>query len=92
MIDFETRDTYNFQQLKSELEICYLSKKSITHLQIKFNIIKQKSGENARQYSMRVDLAMELYESMIEKQGHNSKQKRIILDTNQKQALLGISK
>ena len=41
---------------------------------------------------MRVDLAMELYESMIEKQRHNSKQKRIILDTIQKQALLGISK
>jgi len=30
---------------------------------------------------------MELYESMIEKKGHNSKQKRIILDTIQKQAL-----
>jgi len=40
MIDFETRDIYDIQQLKSELETCYLSKKSTTHLQIEFNTIK----------------------------------------------------
>jgi len=50
------RDTgYNFQQSKSELKTCYLSKRSTTHLQIKFNTIKQKSGENARQDGLRVD-------------------------------------
>ena len=66
MIDFETRDIYDFQQLKSELETCYLSKRS-THLQIKFNIIKQKLSENVKQYGLRIDnLSMELYESMIE--------------------------
>ncbi|KYN12124.1 hypothetical protein ALC57_15717 [Trachymyrmex cornetzi] len=42
-------------------EICYLSKRSTTHLQIEFNTIKQKSSENARQYGLRVDnLSMEL--------------------------------
>jgi len=30
MIDFEIRDVYDFQQLKSELKTCYLSKRSTT--------------------------------------------------------------
>ena len=30
MIDFETWDIYDIQQLKSELETCYLSKRSTT--------------------------------------------------------------
>lgn len=57
MIDFETWDIYiyDFQQLKSELETCYLSKRSTTHLQIECNTIKQKLDENARQYGLRID-------------------------------------
>ncbi|KAL6417547.1 hypothetical protein ACFW04_013623 [Cataglyphis niger] len=66
MTDFETRDINNFGQLKRELEICYLSKKSTTHLQIEFNSLKQKNDESVRAYGLcAVNLAMELYESMI---------------------------
>jgi len=74
MTDFETRNIDSFQQLERELETCYLSKRSTTHLQIEFNSLKQKPGESA--YGMRVDnLSMELYESMIENQGHKSETK-----------------
>ena len=40
MTDFETRNIDSFQQLKRELETCYLSKRSTTHLQIEFNSLK----------------------------------------------------
>lgn len=52
MIDFETRDIEDFPQLKRDLETCYLSKRSITHLQIEFNSLKQKPGESARAFGM----------------------------------------
>lgn len=88
MTDFETRDVRTFQLRDLETVIW---KRSTTQLQIEFNSLKQKSGESARAYGIRVDnLAMELYESnytMIESQGHTSDQKRVILDTIQKQTL-----
>ena len=89
MLDFQTRKIRSFEQLKQELETCYASKKSMTHLQIEFNTLKQKSGENARTYGTRTDkLMMDLYESMIEgRQHYTAENKRAILDILQQQAL-----
>ncbi|XP_071576353.1 uncharacterized protein [Temnothorax nylanderi] len=88
MIDFQTREIRDFAQLKKELEVCYLSRKSTTHLQLEFNTLKQKSGESARAFGLRADkLAMELYDSMIEGRNHTIESKRTILETIQQQAL-----
>ncbi|XP_077282383.1 uncharacterized protein LOC143908567 [Temnothorax americanus] len=88
MIDFQTREIRDFAQLKKELEVCYLSRKSTTHLQLEFNTLKQKPGENARAFGLRADkLAMELYDSMIEERNHTIESKRTILETIQQQAL-----
>ncbi|XP_071627755.1 uncharacterized protein [Temnothorax longispinosus] len=88
MIDFQTREIRDFAQLKKELEVCYLSRKSTTHLQLEFNTLKQKPGENARAFGLRADkLAMELYDSMIEGRNHTIESKRTILETIQQQAL-----
>ncbi|KAL6265936.1 hypothetical protein P5V15_002783 [Pogonomyrmex californicus] len=88
MTDFQTRDIRDFAQLKRELEVCYLSKKSTTHLQLEFNTLKQKPGESARAFGLRTDkIAMELYESMIEGRQGKTESKRAILETIQQQAL-----
>ena len=89
MLDFQTRKVRDFEQLKQELEACYASKKSTTHLQIEFNTLKQRTGENARTYGLRADkLTMDLYESMIEgRQHYTTENKRAILDILQQQAL-----
>ncbi|KAL6265927.1 hypothetical protein P5V15_002770 [Pogonomyrmex californicus] len=47
MHDFQTRDIRTFMQLKREIEKCYLAKRSTTHIQREFNIIRQKPGESA---------------------------------------------
>jgi hypothetical protein len=47
MTDFDTRDIHDFDQLKRELETEYLTKRSLTHLQLEFNSLKQKPGEGA---------------------------------------------
>jgi len=39
--DFETRDIRTFEELKQQLEACYQTKQSVTHLQIEFNSLKQ---------------------------------------------------
>ncbi|KAL6257759.1 hypothetical protein P5V15_011377 [Pogonomyrmex californicus] len=88
MTDFQTRDIRDFAQLKRELEVYYFSKKSITHLQLEFNTLKQRSGESARAFGLRTDkLAMELYESMIKGRNNTIESKRAILETIQQQAL-----
>ncbi|KAL6446821.1 hypothetical protein ACFW04_001329 [Cataglyphis niger] len=88
MLDFQTRKIQNFAQLKNELEICYASKKSTTHLQIEFNTLKQKPGESARTYGFRADtLAIKLYESIMEKRHHTVDNKRAIMEIIQQQAL-----
>ncbi|XP_029659021.1 uncharacterized protein LOC115232977 [Formica exsecta] len=88
MLDFQTRKIQDFAQLKQELEVCYASKKSTTHLQIEFNTLKQKNGESARTYGLRADkLAMELYESMMEGRHHTVDNKRAIMEIIQQQAL-----
>ncbi|XP_071631814.1 uncharacterized protein [Temnothorax longispinosus] len=88
MTDFQTREIRDFAQLNKELEVCYLSRKSTTHLQLEFNTLKQKPGENARVFGLRADkLAMELYDSMIEGRNHTIENKRTILETIQQQAL-----
>ncbi|XP_070169655.1 uncharacterized protein [Polyergus mexicanus] len=88
MLDFQTRKIRDFAQLKNELEVCYASKKSTTHLQIEFNTLKQKNGESARTYGLRTDkLAMELYESMMEGRHHTVDNKRAIMEIIQQQAL-----
>ncbi|XP_077257584.1 uncharacterized protein LOC143894822 [Temnothorax americanus] len=88
MIEFQTREIRDFAQLKKELEVCYLSRKSTTHLQLEFNTLKQKPGENARAFGLSADkLAMELYDSMIEGRNHTIESKRTILETIQQQAL-----
>jgi len=80
MVDFHTRDVRSYEQLKHELEAEYLSKRSTAHLQLEFNSLKQKAGENAQDFGRRVDvLAMELFEcSMEESQNHIVKQQRCI--------------
>ncbi|KAM0728861.1 Retrovirus-related Pol polyprotein from transposon 412 [Formica fusca] len=88
MLDFQTRKIRDFAQFKRELEVCYASKKSTTHLQIELNTLKQKNGESARTYGLRADkLAMELYESMMEGRHHTVDNKRAIMEIIQQQAL-----
>jgi len=63
--DFEMRDIQTFEELKQQLKACYQTKQSVTHLQIEFNSLKQKSNETAHAFGQRVDLlAMKLYASM----------------------------
>ncbi|XP_070159225.1 uncharacterized protein [Polyergus mexicanus] len=89
MQDFETRDIQTFDELKQQLETCYQSKQSTTHLQIEFNSLKQKPNETAYAFGQRVDLlAMKLYDSMIEGQEHSALSKRTIQQTIQAQALI----
>lgn len=67
LLDFETRDIHSFEQLKSEIEATYSAKRCTTELQIEFSSVKQRSEESALNFGQRVNqLAMELYESMIE--------------------------
>ncbi|XP_071574634.1 uncharacterized protein [Temnothorax nylanderi] len=88
MYDFQTRDIHSFAQLKQEIEMCYLAKRSTTHIQKEFNMLRQKPGESAREYGLRVDkLSMELYQSMIEGREQSSEQRKAILDTIQELAL-----
>ncbi|KAL6260863.1 hypothetical protein P5V15_008393 [Pogonomyrmex californicus] len=90
MHDFQTKDIRTFMQLRREIEMCYLAKRSITHIQREFNIIRQKPGESARKYGLRVDkLVMELYQSMVEGREHTAEQHcgKAILDTIQELAL-----
>ncbi|KAL6268265.1 hypothetical protein P5V15_001381 [Pogonomyrmex californicus] len=87
MHDFQTRDIRTFMQLKCEIEMCCLAKRSTTHIQREFNITRQKLGESTREYGLRVDkLAMELYQSMVEGREHTAERKAI-LDTIQELAL-----
>ncbi|XP_029675231.1 uncharacterized protein LOC115242830 [Formica exsecta] len=89
MQDFETRDIQTFDELKQQLETCYQSKQSTTHLQIEFNSLKQKPNETAHTFGQRVDLlAMKLYDSMIEGKEHSALSKRTIQQTIQAQALI----
>jgi len=88
MVDFHTRDVRSYEQLKHELEAEYLSKQSTAHLQLEFNSLKQKAGENAQDFRRRVDvLAMELFKSMEEDQNHTVEQQRVILENIKLQAL-----
>jgi len=86
--DFETRDIQTFEELKQQLEACYQTKQSVTHLQIELNFLKQKPNETAHAFGQRVDLlAMKLYASMIEKE-HTTVFKTAIQQTIKEQALI----
>ncbi|KAL6256563.1 hypothetical protein P5V15_012672 [Pogonomyrmex californicus] len=87
MMDFRTRDIINFEQLKRELEKKYLSKRSTAHLQLEFNLLKQKPNENTQEFGRRTDnIAMELYKSMEEGKNHTVEQQRAILENIKEQA------
>jgi len=58
MQDFETREVQTYNELKQQLEICYQTKQSTTHLQIEFNSLKQKPNETAHAFGQRVDLLL----------------------------------
>ncbi|KAL6418437.1 hypothetical protein ACFW04_012091 [Cataglyphis niger] len=89
MQDFETRDIQTFEELKHQLETCYQTRQSTTHLQIEFNSLKQKINETAHAFGQRVDLlVMKLYDSMIEGEEHPAHSKRTIHETIKKQALI----
>lgn len=89
MRNVETRDIQTFKELKEQLESSYQSGKSTATLQVDFNSLRQKSNESAQSFGQRVDnLAMKLYESMVERGNHSSSHKRAILETIQHQALL----
>ncbi|KAL6418780.1 hypothetical protein ACFW04_011763 [Cataglyphis niger] len=89
MQDFETRDIQTFEELKHQLETCYQTRQSTTHLQIEFNSLKQKPNKTAHAFGQRVDLlAMKLYDSMIEGEEHPAHSKRTIHETIKKQALI----
>ena len=88
MLDFQTRDIQDYEQLKEALEKEYLSKRSTSHLQIEFNSLKQKHGENAQDFGRRVDtVAMELYEAMIEEGTHEPEHQKAMLNMIKLQAL-----
>jgi len=89
MQDFETRNIQTFKDLKQQLGTCYQAKQSTTHLQIKFNSLKQKSSETAHAFGQRVDtLTMKLYESMVEGEKRPPSFKQAIQETIEKQALI----
>jgi len=48
--DFETRDIQTFEE---QLEACYQTKQSITHLQIEFNSLKQRPNETVHSFGQR---------------------------------------
>jgi len=78
LLDFQTRSVTDFEQLQQEIEANYLGTCGTSHLQ--FNALKQKPGESAHTYGRLVNtLAMELYESLIEKRENTNEQKRTIL-------------
>jgi len=56
MQDFETREVQIYDELKQQLETCYQTKQSTTHLQIEFNSLKRKTNETAHVFGQRVDL------------------------------------
>ncbi|XP_039315510.1 uncharacterized protein LOC113006333 [Solenopsis invicta] len=86
--DFQTRDIRTYAQLKQEIETCYLAKRGTAHITNEFNQARQKPGESAQKYGLRVDkLAMELYQSMIEGKRQTPEQRKGILDTIQGLAL-----
>ncbi|XP_067203791.1 uncharacterized protein [Linepithema humile] len=88
LLDFQTRNIQSFAQLKQEIERGYTTHKSVTHLQLEFNTLKQKQGESAQNFGSRVDqLAMKLYESMIEGKTHTIMEKNTIKNTVQNLAL-----
>ncbi|KAL6262089.1 hypothetical protein P5V15_007189 [Pogonomyrmex californicus] len=88
MMDFRTRDIVNFEQLKRELEKKYLSKRSTAHLQLEFNLLKQKPNESAQEFGRRIDnVNVELHESMEEGKNHTVEQQRAILENIKEQAL-----
>jgi len=76
MQNFETCEIQIFE-LKQQLEACYQTKQSVTHLQIEFNLLKQKPNETAHAFGQRVNLlAMKLYESTVEGKEYPRFQKR----------------
>jgi len=90
MVDLHTRDVRSYEQLKHELEVEYLSKRSTAHLQLEFNSLKQKAGENAQDFGCRVDVlatVLELFKSMEEDQNHTVEQQRAIFENIKLQAL-----
>jgi len=88
MQDFETREVQTYDELKQQLETCYQTKQSTTHLQIEFNSLKQKPNEMAHAFGQRDLLAMKLYDSMIEGEEHSATYKGAIQQTIKKQALI----
>jgi len=73
LLDFQIRSVADFKQLQREIEANYLEKCRTSHLQLEFNALKQKPGKSAHAYGRCVDtLAMELYESLIEKRENTS--------------------
>jgi len=89
MHDFETREIQTIEELKKQLEACYQTKQSVTHLQIEFNSLIQKPNETAHAFGQRVDLlAMKLYESMIEGKEHTPVFKSAIQHIIKDQALI----
>jgi len=74
LLDLQTRNVADFEQLRREIETNYLEKRGTSYLQLEFNALKQKPGENAHTYGRCMNtLAIELYESLIEKRENTSK-------------------
>jgi len=61
LLDFQTRSVTNFEQLIwLEIEANYLGKRGTSHLQLEFNVLKQKPGKSVHTYGRCVDtLVME---------------------------------
>lgn len=78
----------SFEELKREIETCYIMRKNIIYLQLEFNMLRQKHGKSAQSYGLRVDqFAMKLYESTVEGKNHFVTEKNTIKNTIQGQAL-----
>jgi len=89
MQDFEKREVRTYDELKQQLETCYQTKQSTTHLQIEFNSLNQKPNETAHAFGQSIDLlAIKLYDSMIEGEEHSITYKGTIQQTIKKQTLI----
>lgn len=81
------KDIQTFEQLKNVLESLYIDRRTVPSLQLEFNSCRQKSGEDVKTYSLRLErILMLLIEATI-KETRDISSHRAIEELLRKQAL-----